>query len=186
MIFSLLFGFYIYSADLQAKPAHKSMPSTSSSFLPSLPPSFLLLSRRRLQDDRHSSRARDSNPARSCVLCREKWESSWIAVWTSEVTAASSAAAESATAAATTSPWAASTRGRTTTREGGSSVRSSCRATGGSLVCWAGSDVWASNCQRRCKLSPSAYTVYIPDSFSGQLQIIVNQSESWPAEVQSV
>lgn len=49
----------------------------------------------------------------------------------------------------------------------------------------SGGDVWASNCQWRCKLSPSAYAVYIPDSFSGQLQIIVNQSESWPAEVQS-
>lgn len=75
-----------------------------------------------------------------CLLCRETSASSWTAVWTSGATAARPVAAESATAAATTSPWAASTRGRTTTKAGGSSVRSSCHATGGSPACWAGSE----------------------------------------------
>lgn len=55
-------------------------------------------------------------------------------------TAASTVAVVTATAAATTSPWVASTHGHTTTKEAGSSVRLSCRATGGSPVCWGGSE----------------------------------------------
>lgn len=111
------------------KPALKSTLSSSSFFPPYLP-SFL---------PSPLWTARHDWPA-LCLLCRETSASSWTAVWTSGATAARPVAAESATAAATTSPWAASTRGRTTTKAGGSSVRSSCHATGGSPVCWAGSE----------------------------------------------
>lgn len=89
----------------------------------------------------------DCNPAHLCVLCSGILESSWITVWTRAATAASTVAVVTASAAATTSPWAASIPGRTTTKEAGSSVRLWCRATGGSLACWAGSeaDVWDLN-----------------------------------------
>lgn len=130
VIFSLLFGFYIYSADLQAKQAHQFMSSPSSSS------SSSALAFRRTG----ICHVCDCNPALSRVLCREKLESSWIAVWMTTATAASSVGVVIATAAATTSPWVVSTRGHTTTKEGGSSVRLSCRATGGSPVCWAGSE----------------------------------------------
>lgn len=82
----------------------------------------------------------DCNPARSCVLCREMLESSWITVWMRAATAASTVAVVTASAAATTSPWVASTRGHTTTKEAGSSVKLSCRATGGSPACSGGSE----------------------------------------------
>lgn len=82
----------------------------------------------------------DCNPALSRVLCREKLESSWITIWMTRATAASTVGVVTATVAATTSPWVVSTRGHTTTEEGGSSVRLSCRATGGLLVCLAGSE----------------------------------------------
>lgn len=82
----------------------------------------------------------DFNPARSCSPCRETLESSWITAWMTKATAASTVVVVTAIAAATTSPWAASTRGLTTTKEDGSSVRLSCRATGGLHVCWGGSE----------------------------------------------
>lgn len=82
----------------------------------------------------------DCNPARSRVLCREMLESSWITVWMTVATAASTVAVVTATAGAISSPWVASTPGRTTTKEAGLSVRLSCRATGGSHVCWEGSE----------------------------------------------
>lgn len=133
LIFSLLFGFYIYSADLQAKQAHQFTPP------PPPPPRLPLLS---LPSGGLAFVmcviVTPSAPV--FVLRRETSESSWITVWTTAATAASTAAAATATAAATTSLWGASTRGRTTTKEAGSSVRLSCRATGGSPACWGGSE----------------------------------------------
>lgn len=55
-------------------------------------------------------------------------------------TAASTVAVVTATAAATMSRWVVSTPGHTTTKEAGSSVRLSCRATGGSPECLAESE----------------------------------------------
>lgn len=121
---------YIYSADLRAERAHQFPSSTSC-----------CSSSRALAFRRTGiCHACDCNPVQFPVLRRERLESSWIDSWTSAATAARTAGAASATAAATTSPWVASTLGRTTTKEGGSFVRLSCRATGGSHACWAGSE----------------------------------------------
>lgn len=146
------FGVYIHSADLRAKPAHQSPSRTSC-----------CSSSRALAFRRTGiCHACDCNPVPFPVLHRERLESSWTDIWTSAATAARTAGVVSATAVATTSPWAASTRGPTTTKEAGSSVTSSCHATGGSHVCWAGSE-------ERClglKLSLSAQMIpllYISD-----------------------
>lgn len=123
----LLFGVYIHSADLRAKRAHQFPPSASC-----CSSSHALAFRRTL--------ACDGNPVPFPVLRRERWGSSWTDIWTSAATAARTVAVASATAAATTSPWVASTLGRTTTKAGESFVTLSCRATGGSHGCWAGSE----------------------------------------------
>lgn len=124
----LSFGVYIYSADLQAKLAHQYPSSTSCCS------SSCALAFRRTS----ICHVRDCNPVQFPVLCRERLESSWTDIWMSAATAARTVGVASATAAATTSPWVASTLGHTTTKEGESFVRLSCRATGGSHVCWAG------------------------------------------------
>lgn len=136
--FSLLFGFYIYSADLQAKQAHQFTPPPPPP--PCLPPPRLPLLSLPSGGLAFVMCVIVTPSAPVFVLRRETSESSWITVWTTAATAASTAAAATATAAATTSLWGASTRGRTTTKEAGSSVRLSCRATGGSPACWGGSE----------------------------------------------
>lgn len=126
----LLFGVYIYSADLWAKQAHEFSSSTSC-----CSSSHALAFRR--TGICHTC---DCYPVWFPVLHREKLESSWIDIWTSAATAARTVGVASATAVATTSPWVASTLGLTTTKEGESFVTLSCHATGGLRVCWAGSE----------------------------------------------
>lgn len=123
----LLFGVYIHSADLRAK---------RRSSIPTVRLLLFLIPCPCLQEDL----ACDCNPVPFPVLHRERWGSSWTDTWTSAATAARTVAVASATAVATSSPWVASTLGRTTTKEGESFVTLSCRATGGSRGCWAGSE----------------------------------------------
>lgn len=114
VIFSLLFGFSVYSSNLQAKQAHQ---FTSPSLL------LVLSSCPCLQEDSHLSCVWYCNPVWLCVLCRQMLESGWIAIWMNVATAARTVGVVTATAVATTCPWVASTHGHTTTKEVGSSVR---------------------------------------------------------------
>lgn len=139
----LLFSVYIYSADLWAKRAHQFPSSTSCSSS-----SHALAFRRT-----GICHACDCNPVRFPVLHRERLESSWTDIWTSAATAARTVGVASTTAVTTTSPWVASTLGRTTTKEGESFVTLSCHATGGSHVCWAGSEEHCLGFHYRRKLS---------------------------------
>ncbi|CAG08345.1 unnamed protein product, partial [Tetraodon nigroviridis] len=171
----LLFGVDAYSADLRAKPAHP-FPSCISCCSSSCCSSSRALAFRRT-GVRHAC---GCNPVPFPVLHRERSGSSWTDTWTSAATAARTVGAASATAVATTSPWVASTLGRTTTREGESSVTLSCRATGGSHGCWAGSE-------RPCLgFQPSLLAQMIPLIYvsahmreqSSSLPTFINQTES--------
>lgn len=127
-----MFGFfYEHSADPEPEQPHPFSPPAT----PPLPLSCPCLWRTGI------CHVRDCNPVSSF---RGMLESSWISTWMTAASAASTVAVVTATVDATTSLWADSTPGRTTTKEAGSSVRSWCRATGGSLACWGGSDVGGS------------------------------------------